>query len=1038
MSRKPLALVLAALGIVVLVSSWGDVSDWAESLLRGEVQVRHKKVVYWTSSGSPEVDLKRARQFEQMYPDINIEPNFRETGGLQDILFMSFLSGNPPDYMEAKVNELRKYVLIGGARPLDDLLAAENERLWEQMTAEALAEWREAYRRDQEADPGPGAVAEARERLARQVRQAHPEPYFEQFQVGKARLCRFNVNPDDRFIREMEQHPLEAARLLAMNGKAVALRDVSMPETLTYNKRLFREAAKMFPEAGLLDERGEPIPPATWLEFYKAAEVLTRFGREVQKQRGLAEPYCYGVVLQGQRYRDLYRGIKPLAWRAGSIDFAFGGDTSTVHQHFDESTPEGRAAQAEYEGRPIGHFEFGHDAFLGAFALLFKLDRAGFVLPGTEARHYEDVRTALASGKAAMLLDGWHAALIGAERVPWAAQDLGSAPIPRPYREGDAAERDELYELLSLREAGVELSSGNRLPRTGSDKPEFFTSLCRFPDATWEWKHFPQRNEEIAKAECRRGTVRMERIAMEHLGDPEWFPYPYQMQVYDIIEDHCAMWPERPLHSPPKVSTDQEVFYKYFYQQDLTDVGEVLKEAREECRRFAEETNRDLARRIQDGVVRPEVWTFPEWDPTRAEVFFERQQTLSQSPEIKARLEEAEKRLVALAKGRPELDLLDESGEAIRDDVWRFRPTGSPWQVLWVPALALLFILAWFAFMGVREAARRKPGLRDVLATGRKGWPAYVFVLPGMLAIFGFAFYPTLYQLYLAVHSGDGLGPMKYVGWENFTRALSDWPFWGTIVPNTLIYIAIVAVSQIVVGMLFACLLNVPLKANRVYRVLYLIPLATSLAVVSVILMGLLRGRDSGLNELLQWLGRWGPIGRLYEAVGLRDSMGRMIDWLGTQLGIYTIAAVGSWHGLAFRIIVLLAGLQSISPELYEAAKVDGASAWKRFWHITIPEMLPILVVIAFIAFIDAARGFSPSFVLTEGGIEHSSELVAVYIFKWGFMKPEGQEANLGYAAALSVLYAVMLGVLTLTNVIIIARRWKRRLRAEQAAGRAA
>jgi ABC-type sugar transport system permease subunit len=114
---------------------------------------------------------------------------------------------------------------------------------------------------------------------------------------------------------------------------------------------------------------------------------------------------------------------------------------------------------------------------------------------------------------------------------------------------------------------------------------------------------------------------------------------------------------------------------------------------------------------------------------------------------------------------------------------------------------------------------------------------------------------------------------------------------------------------------------------------------------------------------------------------------------------------------------------------------VEGASSAHRFRHVTLPEILPILLILAFQAFIGAAKAFSVVFVLTEGGINHSSELVSTYIFKWGFMKPEGREANLGYASALGIVYSVLLAALTLTNVIIIARRWKRRLEMEAQAG---
>jgi ABC-type sugar transport system permease subunit len=155
-------------------------------------------------------------------------------------------------------------------------------------------------------------------------------------------------------------------------------------------------------------------------------------------------------------------------------------------------------------------------------------------------------------------------------------------------------------------------------------------------------------------------------------------------------------------------------------------------------------------------------------------------------------------------------------------------------------------------------------------------------------------------------------------------------------------------------------------------------------------------------------------------------------DWLGPRSDLAMVMLVGMWHGLPYIIILLMAGLQSISPSLYEAAKVDGANASKRFFHITLPELAPILIIIVFQSFLGAARAFSVSLVLTEGGVNHSSELVSTYIFKKGFMKPEGQVPDLGYASALGIAYSLMLAALTITNVFIIARRWKQRLANER------
>jgi len=215
--------------------------------------------------------------------------------------------------------------------------------------------------------------------------------------------------------------------------------------------------------------------------------VLTEYGRQEAQRRGQTEPVCYGLVIQGQRMNDIVRGIWPLARRAGSMSFRFEGDTETVHQHLTD--PGAREALA---GRPVGFFDYDHPANLAAFALMVKMKQDGFVLPGTEARHYEDVRTALASGRAAMVLDGWHAALLGAERVPWAAQDLGSASIPSPYRAPDPAagvspersreEKAALDDLLGLAGMGIDLPPGNPLPRTPGGTMDFITSLARDPE----------------------------------------------------------------------------------------------------------------------------------------------------------------------------------------------------------------------------------------------------------------------------------------------------------------------------------------------------------------------------------------------------------------------------------------------------------------------------------------------------------------------------------------------------------------------------
>lgn len=1001
MQKNQIAVILTAVGALILFSNWGHVADHTEARLRNEPP-RPRKVVYWTSSGSPEADYLEANLFMREHPDILVQPNFRETGGLQDILFLSFLSGNPPDYMNAREHEIRNYALFGGVRPLDDLLAREG-----------------------------------------------PE-YFDAFLEGEARVYRFNANPDDRVFARDEQgrflQPLDAARLLSLSGRAVGLRDTSTPDTLTYNKRIFREAARMFPDAGLVDAYGEPVPPRTWMELYETARVISEYGRQVAEQRGDSLPATYGLVLQGQRSNDLMRGIRPLARRAGSMAFNFKGDEERVQRHFDLATPEGRRAAARHGSQPLGYFEYDHPAQLAAFSLIYRMRRENLVLPGMEARHYEDVRTALATGQAAMLIDGWHAALIGTERVPWASADIGSAPIPVPYvgedpeqgvtAEDARRERERIESLLELDALGLTLPPGNKLPRSTGNQIEFMTSLARDPEAAWKWMHFGVFNEDIVRVGTRRGAIRMVRVAMDNLDNRDWFPFAYQPQIYDIIENHSEMWPSPPQHGPVNVPSELDVFYRHFYQQTDKSLAEVLSEAREELARFSDAANADLARRIQDGLTRPEVWTFPDFNPSKAETFFARQENIAEDPVVREQLDALRAALAAQAAADPRLrDLVTEDGRDLRDDLWKFSPAGSPWLILWIPGLLLLMVSLWLVANAIRNQRNRREWWQATRLEARSGWHGYVFVLPGMLLLFTFAIYPSLYQFVIATQRGDGLGAMQNVGFDNFARILNpahphfDRVFWTRVLPNTLLFMVGVTAGQVCVGLLIASMLNLPLKSNSVYRVLFFIPLVTSLAIVSVIFTGLLQGEDSGVNQMLLHFG----LENLPHRLGLASEPGELVNWLGERFGLATVMMVSIWHGLPYNIILLLAGLQSISPDLYEAAKVDGASPWQRFRHVTFPEILPILIIITFQAFVGAAKAFSVVFVLTEGGVNHSSELVATYIFKWGFMRPEGREADLGYASALGIVYSLMLAALTLANVMIIARRWKKRLEMENA-----
>lgn len=915
-------LVGLALVAVALLARWGDIID-----LMTIGGVREHKLTLWSNSGTPEFERRQAQDFMALHPDTAVKFNFAQSGSLSDAVFVSFLSGNPPDVLGVQLRELRDMVAAGMIRPLDDLL--ERQR-------------REA----------PGLLDDVL--------------------GGDLRYVYFRCDPNDRFVRERERHPLEAARLLAMHGRLVGIAGLGGAPTLTYNKRLFRAAARMFPDAGLVDTRGEPVPPATWSEFLRVAGVITEFGRrsaEEAQARGETIPRVYGVIVQGRRPRDLYtRTLWALANAAGGIHFDFTGAGS---------------------GR--GRFTYDHPAVLGAFRLALDLQREGVILPGTLSRDYEDVRSEVAQGSAAMLIDGWHAAMIGVQRNPWARDDIGSAPVPVP----DAAIAERY---------GLPLRPG-KVSRGGADSFAVITSSCRAPWQAWQWMNFTASDERQQKIGTRRGGLPGTFSAIKRLDDPEWFPFPYQAQAWRAIEKASDLWPAIPAHSPVRgAKSAEDLLHDLFVAAEARPAAEVMAQARDALAAYSTAVNTDYAARVAAGELDGTLYTFPDFDPQNPSQTLRRQQALARREDVNAEIAGIRATLPA----------------ELRDVTFSFAPANSALQALAIPGILLAMVLGFVAHTAWRN--RRLPPLRRIrMATIRRSWHAYVFVLPALFMLTTFILYPAVYQFWLSGHEGNGITPLRWVGMKWYAHLAQDGVLWGKVIPNTFLYMTVVTAVQVPVALVIASLLNLRLRGTGIYRLLFFIPMVTSLSVVSVVFIGLLSGTDSGINQALTALG----MQDLPYWLGLAEQ-GKAIDWLGDpRTGLWCVIAVGIWNGLPFTIILLLAGLQSIPAELFEAARVDGASAWQRFRHITIPALAPILVVVGFNVLLGASHVLGTVLVLTEGGSDHSSEVVGTYIFKWGFRRTATQEPDLGYATAIGIAYSLVLGVLTFINVRFIARRIK-------------
>jgi len=296
------------------------------------------------------------------------------------------------------------------------------------------------------------------------------------------------------------------------------------------------------------------------------------------------------------------------------------------------------------------------------------------------------------------------------------------------------------------------------------------------------------------------------------------------------------------------------------------------------------------------------------------------------------------------------------------------------------------------------------------IALKRKQWEPLAFAAPSLALIALVILFPLAYSFYLSLQNFDlSVGPeYEFVGGKNYVEALvNDQRFLGSVW-NTAIIIAPSLAVELLLGLGIALLLSRATRGRPIITALLAIP-----AMVSPVMAAMAWRMMFGV--------KFGAINNLGRQFGLLDVY---FDWFATPwLSIVSVVLVEVWHNTPFMMLVLLAGIQSIPQELYEAARADGASPWQRFWSITLPLLKFTMVVGVMIRLIDLTKLFGLIFVLTYGGPGSSTETVAFDTYLVGF-----KDFRMSYAAALS--YVIVGGVLVLTLVFL----WIQRMREARAA----
>jgi multiple sugar transport system permease protein len=277
---------------------------------------------------------------------------------------------------------------------------------------------------------------------------------------------------------------------------------------------------------------------------------------------------------------------------------------------------------------------------------------------------------------------------------------------------------------------------------------------------------------------------------------------------------------------------------------------------------------------------------------------------------------------------------------------------------------------------------------------------AIALVLPSALPIFLLSMLPIIVGVMYAFTDSTIIdpNPPQWIGFANFVKVFANAPFWQSFGIGAIWTIS-VTVLQLVLGLCLALLLNSDLRLRSVVRVLAIVPWAMPPVVVAIMWQAIYSPTHGPLNWLIGALG--GP-----------DD----INWLGSfTLALPAVILVGVWAGMPQNTITMLAGLQQIPPELVEAAKVDGARAWARFIHVTLPALRPVMIAVGSLSLIWNFNSFGIVYVLTGGGPGGQTLLPMLFIYNQAF-----HDGNTGMAAAMTDV--VLLGVGILLSFTLVGR----------------
>lgn len=288
----------------------------------------------------------------------------------------------------------------------------------------------------------------------------------------------------------------------------------------------------------------------------------------------------------------------------------------------------------------------------------------------------------------------------------------------------------------------------------------------------------------------------------------------------------------------------------------------------------------------------------------------------------------------------------------------------------------------------------------------RENLRSYSMLLPNLILFLAFSIYPVLWTFKYVFYRYGGYGASvpKFVGFDNLVRVFSDAIYWKAV-KNTFIYAGAKILFIIPIAFFLALLLNQKRKGNGLLQSIIFVPTIMSSAVMGLVFYLLFNVYNGQIN---QYLAQWGIISQ-------------PINWLGQQNAMKTLVITAVWGGVGNYMVYFIAGLQQISQDTLESARIDGANRIQTLWYVTIPMLGPILKIILMLSITAAFSDMNSVMVLTEGGPTNATMVMALYGYQFFFPISAGTSITpqYGYGAAVSAVSALIAGIVTVIYLFV-------------------